>query len=107
MLSIDKSLTERLPWLAQHPRLRRPVAGMLGRLADEAGFNRALIASGGVEGLPFVSRALGVLGASYRVNPDGRENIPVDGPLVVAANHPLGIVDALALLDLVAWCAPT
>lgn len=106
MLSIDKSLTERLPWLAQHPRLRRPVAGMLGRLADEAGFNRALIASGGVEGLPFVSRALGVLGASYRVNPDGRENIPVDGPLVVAANHPLGIVDALALLDLVGSVRP-
>jgi putative hemolysin len=101
MLSIDKSLVERLPWLAQHPRIRRPVAGVLGRLADEAGFNRALKAAGGVEGLPFVDRSLTVLGASSKVNPGDRENIPVDGPLLVVANHPLGIVDALALLQLV------
>lgn len=101
MLSIDKNLIERLPWLAQHPRIRRPVAGVLERLADEAGFNRALTAAGGVEGLPFVDRSLQVLGASSKVNPGDRENIPVDGPLVVVANHPLGIIDALALLQLV------
>jgi len=101
MLSIDKNLIERVPWLAQHPRIRRPVAGVLGRLADEAGFNRALNAAGGVEGLPFVDRSLKVLGVSGKVNSGDRENIPVDGPLLVVANHPLGIVDALALLQLV------
>lgn len=101
MLSIDKNLIERVPWLAQHPRIRRPVAGVLGRLADEAGFNRALSAAGGVEGLPFVDRSLKVLGVSVKVNSGDRENIPVDGPLLVVANHPLGIVDALALLQLV------
>ena len=101
MLSIDKNLIERVPWLAQHPRIRRPVAGVLGRLADEAGFNRALSAAGGVEGLPFVDRSLKVLGVSGKVNSGDRENIPVDGPLLVVANHPLGIVDALALLQLV------
>lgn len=106
MLSIDKSLIERMPWLAQHPRIRRPVAGMLGRLADEAGFNRVLQAVGQVEGFDFVERTLEVLGASYRINPRERENIPVDGPLLIVANHPLGMVDALALLHLVGSVRP-
>ncbi|MGP1666535.1 MAG: 1-acyl-sn-glycerol-3-phosphate acyltransferase, partial [Rhodanobacter sp.] len=42
-----------------------------------------------------------VLGTSYYLDPRERENIPLDGPLLVVANHPLGMQDALALLHLV------
>ncbi len=38
MLSIEQTLTDRIPWLSQHPRIRRPVAGMLEKLAHEARF---------------------------------------------------------------------
>lgn len=101
MLSIEQSLTERLPWLAQHPAIRRPMAGMLGRLADEDGFNRVLQRVGAVEGFAFVERVLEVLGTSYHFDPREREHIPLDGPLLVVANHPLGMQDALALLQLI------
>jgi putative hemolysin len=101
MLSIEQSLTERLPWLAQHPGIRRPMAGMLGKLADESGFNRVLGRVGTSEGFDFVERVLDVLGTSYHVNPRDREHIPVDGPLLVVANHPLGMQDAIALLQLI------
>ncbi len=101
MLSIEQNLTERLPWLAQHPFIRRPVAGMLGRLADEDGFNRVLDRVGAVEGFDFVERVLDVLDTSYQLNAREREHIPVDGPLLVVANHPLGMQDALALLQLI------
>ncbi len=101
MLSIEQSLTERLPWLAHHPAIRRPVAGMLGRLADEDGFNRVLQRVGAVEGFAFVERVLEVLGTSYHFDPREREHIPLDGPLLVVANHPLGMQDALALLQLI------
>ncbi len=101
MLSIEQSLTERLPWLAQFPRLRRPVAGMLGRLADEDGFNRVLDRVGTAEGFDFVDRVLEVLGTTHHVNPGDLENIPAEGPLLVVANHPLGMQDALAMLQLI------
>lgn len=101
MLSIEQSLTERLPWLAHHPSIRRPVAGVLGKLADESGFNRVLDRVGSAEGFDFAERVLDVLGTSYHINPREREHIPVDGPLLVVANHPLGMQDAMALIQLI------
>jgi len=101
MLSVEQTLTERLPWLAQHPLIRRQVAGMLGRLADQDGFNRTLNAIGEAEGFDFVERTFDLLGVSYYANPRERENIPVEGGVLIVANHPLGMVDALALLQLV------
>jgi putative hemolysin len=101
MLSIEQSVTQRLPWLKQFPRIRGPIAGLLGRLADEEGFNRVLSHVGAVEGFEFVERTLEVLGTSFHVNPRDLENIPTDGPLLVVANHPLGMQDALALLQLI------
>ena len=101
MLSIEQSLTERMPWLAHHPGIRRPVAGMLGKLADESGFNRVLDRVGSAQGFDFAERVLDLLGTCYHVDPRERENIPVDGPLLVVANHPLGMQDAMALLQLI------
>jgi putative hemolysin len=101
MLSIEDSITERLPWLKQLPLIRRSMAGMLGRLADEDRFNRVLERAGAKEGFEFVDCVLETLGTRYHVNPRDLENIPVDGPLLVVANHPLGMQDALALLKMV------
>jgi putative hemolysin len=102
MLRVEQTLTERLPWLAQHPMIRRPVAGMLGRLADEAGFNRVLDRIGNAEGAAFAEKSLEVLGCTYHVGQRERENIPVEGGVLIVANHPLGMLDAMALVDLIA-----
>ncbi|MBB3229062.1 putative hemolysin [Luteibacter sp. Sphag1AF] len=101
MLSIEQALTDRIPWLAQHPRIRKPVAGMLEKLAHETRFNATLDHAGHAQGFDFCERTLDYLGVSCRVTERERENIPVEGPLIVVANHPLGMVDAIALLQLI------
>lgn len=101
MLRVEQALTERLPWLAQHPMIRRPVAGVLGRLADEAGFNRVLDRLADTQGFDFVEKVLDLLGCSYHVVQREREHIPVEGGVLVVANHPLGMLDAVALLQLI------
>jgi putative hemolysin len=101
MLSIDQTLLERVPWLAQHPRLRRPIVGMLESLAQEERFNRTLALAGPALGFEFCEKTLDNLGVSCRVTERERENIPVEGPLIVVANHPLGMVDAIALVQLI------
>lgn len=102
MLSIDRTLQERLPWLAQHPKLRKPLTGLLGTLAHEQRFNRVLEALRDTQGIEFAERVLEHLGVSCSVTERERENIPVEGPLIVVANHPLGMVDAMALVQLIA-----
>jgi putative hemolysin len=101
MLSIDRTLSERMPWLAQHPKVRKPLAGLLGSLAHEERFNRVLDALADTQGIEFAERVLEHLGVSCSVTERERENIPVEGPLVVVANHPLGMVDAMALIQLI------
>ncbi|TCV94914.1 putative hemolysin [Luteibacter rhizovicinus] len=101
MLSIEQALTDRIPWLAQHPRIFKPVAGMLEKLAHETRFNQTLDHAGTAQGFDFCERTLDYLGVSCRVTERERENIPVEGPLIVVANHPLGMVDAIALLQLI------
>ncbi len=101
MLSVEETLKSQVPWLANRPRIRRPVAGLLGRLAAEDDFNGILTALAGLQGFDFVEGGLKRLAVDYRVRPDDLENIPADGPLVVVANHPLGMIDALALIDMV------
>lgn len=99
MLRIESVLDQTLPWLAQHPRLKRPVVTLLEHLADEQRFNDTLRRIGDVQGLAFARRALEVLSVGVHCNHAPTSAVPAQGPLLVLANHPLGMLDAMALLD--------
>ena len=103
MISVERSFFEKFPRLAagRARSFSQPVVELLRKVACEDRINRTLSALSPLTGFDFVERALEHFGVSYRIAHTDRENIPVDGRLIIVANHPLGAFDALALLHLV------
>lgn len=103
MISVERSFYRKFPRLAEG-RARafaQPVVGLLRRIACEERINAILKQGAQLNGLAFVEHVLDSIKVSYSVANTDRENIPVEGPVVIVANHPLGALDALALIHLV------
>ena len=49
----------------------------------------------------FLERALNIFGISMEIGDGDLSKIPLEGPVVVASNHPFGIVDPMALLSII------
>jgi putative hemolysin len=103
MISVERSFFEKFPRLAggRARSFSQPVVQMLRKVACEQRINDTLAALSPLTGFDFVERALENFQISYRYAHNDRENIPVEGRVVIVANHPLGAFDALALLHLV------
>lgn len=103
MISIERSFYEKFPRLSEG-RARafaQPMVELLRRIVCEDRINATIEATRSTRGFDFVEAALETLKVSYSVANTDRENIPVDGRVVIVANHPLGALDALALIHLV------
>jgi putative hemolysin len=103
MISVERSFYEKFPRLAEG-RVRdfaQPVVALLRRIACEERINAILADVAPLSGFAFVERVLDLLKVSYSVANTDRENVPVEGRVVIVANHPLGALDALALIHLV------
>ncbi|WP_299941963.1 GNAT family N-acyltransferase [uncultured Microbulbifer sp.] len=52
-------------------------------------------------GIDFIRQLFTDLDFRYGLDPSELERVPADGPLVIVANHPLGSLDGLALIDMI------
>ncbi|WHI45840.1 hypothetical protein [Microbulbifer sp. VAAF005] len=52
--------------------------------------------------MDFIRQIFDDLNFRYELNPSELARVPTNGPLVIVSNHPLGSLDGLALIDMVA-----
>ncbi len=101
MISVDHIVDMHLPQLQRHPRLSVGVRGVLRRLLREQNFRSFAQQYPHLEGFQFVEQVPAHFAFSYAVRDNERERIPTHGRVVIIANHPIGSLDGLALLNMV------
>jgi putative hemolysin len=108
VISVEQTFYKTFPRLAAGPAraLSLPVVSLLRRVVCEERINAEVRALDGLAGLEFVRAALARFNFSYRVAPTDLAHLPSEGRVLIVANHPLGALDALALLDLVGSLRP-
>lgn len=82
------------------------VLGVLKRLLHEDDCNNVIRKSQHLNGYAFLDKLLDDLNFSYKISAGSHDNIPSVGRLLIVANHPIGTLDGLALVQLVRTTRP-
>ncbi|MFB2700725.1 lysophospholipid acyltransferase family protein [Aeromonas veronii] len=106
MFTIDTLLTQHFPRLLGYPLLTPLFKRLLGWLLNERAFADFAARYPHLRGLDFVEQALTQLDFDYRVSEAQLEHIPASGRVILVANHPIGSLDGLALLQLLGRIRP-
>lgn len=103
MRTIQTEIMQRWPqWFAgARSRFTRPLLDGLYRYTRLGRAEAFLAQHPHLDGLEFVEGVLRHLDVRYQVDDLERQRIPLTGACVIVANHPLGGLDALALLKMV------
>lgn len=106
MFDVSQVVTDRWPTLQAHPKLAKPLTQLLRRLLHEHDFHEFAERYPHLTGFDFVEQVLDYFNFDYRVRESERMRIPSQGRVVIIANHPIGSLDGLALIQLVKSVRP-
>jgi len=107
MLNVQSTLEARYPeFFDRHRRAARTLSRFLGFLFYESRFQKFAEDYPHLEGFDFIDQALRYFVFDLRLTESERARIPATGRVVIAANHPIGSLDGLALLNLVRSVRP-
>ncbi|WP_458700053.1 lysophospholipid acyltransferase family protein [Sulfurospirillum sp. 1307] len=102
MVNIQKAICVKYPAITNLPFIiKKPIFGFVKRLIRENEINAFLKSYENVGPFEFVDGVLDYFNFSYKVSSNQIENIPCEGRVIIIANHPLGALDALSLINLV------
>ena len=101
IFTVDNVVKENLPRIEQKPWLAKPTKSMLRYLLNEKECNDIAMQHAHLTGIDFVEKVLESFHFSYSVPNTEVENIPCEGRVVIFANHPIGSLDALAMIKLI------
>lgn len=102
MVNVEVLLKKEHPSLFKLPQIiSKSVVGVSRLIIHENSINRFMELHKNKTGLEFIDAALEYLNVSYKVVHREIENIPALGKVIIVANHPLGALDALTLIQMV------
>ena len=100
MFTVDDVLNKHYPQVASHPWLFKSLSFALRRLLHEQDIAEFGEAYPHYHDIDFVEQVLEYFNISYSTRDVEKERIPSEGRVVIIANHPIGSLDALALIKL-------
>jgi putative hemolysin len=103
MINVEGVLRKEYPRLFSYPPVvSKPTVGFFKMLFHEKSINVFLEQHKDKTGLDFIDAVLEHLNISYRIDQRRLRHIPALGKVLIVANHPLGALDALTLVKMVA-----
>jgi putative hemolysin len=102
MIDTKEVITQKFPKIKKLPNpIKKTIFKAAKKLVYEDEINNFLEKNRNLDGFEFVDAVLEYFNFSYKYKNNQIENIPVSGKVVIIANHPLGALDALSLIQLV------
>lgn len=98
-VSVENYITHHYPKIQNYPRLvKKFLFSSLKTLIKESEINEFLEANSHKDGFSFIDAILDYFDIAIKINTKELERVPQFGRVVIIANHPLGALDALALI---------
>ena len=102
MVNIQQAISVKYPTITKLPFvIKKPVFSFIKKLIKENEINSFVKAHENAGPFEFIDGVLDYFDFSYKVSSNQIENIPTSGRVVIIANHPLGALDALSLINLI------
>lgn len=102
MMDIEQAMAQKFPNFAKTlPIIKKPTISLLKKLVNEQQINQFLSGHQHLLGFDFVDQTLDFFQCSFSVSAADKRNIPAEGRVIIIANHPVGSLDSLALLQLI------
>ena len=101
MFTVNDVLNKHYPQVANNPILFKSLSFVLRHLLHEREITEFGETYPHYEDIDFVEQVLQYFNISYSTRDVEKERIPSEGRVVIIANHPIGSLDALALIKLV------
>ncbi len=102
MINIQETIITKYPTIQKIPQpITVPFFGLIKKVIHQNDINLFLDSTKVCDPFAFIEKVLDYFDFSYKISHNQIENIPTHGKVIVIANHPLGALDALSLIDLI------
>ena len=100
MLNVEKMIIKKYPKLQNNKIIKGAISKFSDSIVHEEEINEFLLNNSHLGSFEFIDEVLDYFNFTFTIKEKEIENIPSSGRVVIIANHPLGSLDAFALLKL-------